>query len=153
MTVMKCSRPASTLLVSVLLGLATVSLAACRSASRNTDSTATRPDEQRGDDEELSASFERVRGAVLRGAAKDFAQGTGIGGPAFESCVRELLGRVLDRPAIARLVQVYRRPDGQQFAAQALNALASPLGAECGHSQSWWKRREDCEKESRSVRP
>jgi hypothetical protein len=134
---MKCPRSASALLVSVLLGLATVSLSACGSAPRNTDSTSTRPTaiaaERRGGDEELSASFERVRGAVLRGTAKDFAQGTGIGGPAFESCVRGLLGKALDRPTIARLVQVYRRPDGQQFAAQALNALASPLGAKCGH--------------------
>lgn len=133
---MKSPRSASALLVSVLLGLATVSLSACGSTPR-TDSASTRPTaiaaEQRDDDEKLSASFERVRGAVLRGAAKDFAQGTGIGGPAFESCVRGLLGKALDRPTIARLVQVYRRPDGQQFAAQALNALASPLGAKCGH--------------------
>jgi hypothetical protein len=134
---MKRPRSASALLVSALLSLATVSLFACGSTTRNSTSTPTRPTavaaEPRVGDEGLPASFERVRGAVLEGAAKDFAQGTGIGGPAFESCVRGLLGKALDRPTIARLAQVYRRPDGQQFAAQALNALASPLGAKCGH--------------------
>jgi hypothetical protein len=134
---MKCPRSASALLVTALLALATVSLFACGTAPRNTDSTSTPPTaiagEARVGDEGLPASFERVRRAVLQGAAEDFAQGTGIGGPAFESCVRGLLGKALDRATITRLAQVYRRPEGQQFAAQALNALASPLGAKCGH--------------------
>lgn len=77
--------------------------------------------------------FQGVRDAVVRGAALDFAQGTGIGGSSYEVCVRGLLRKALDRPAITTLVQVYRRPGGQQFAAQALNALAAPLGARCGH--------------------
>lgn len=77
--------------------------------------------------------FERVRTAVVNGARRDFAQGTGIGGPAYATCVRGLLREALDRVTITRLVQVYRRPGGQQFAAQGLNALASPLGAKCGH--------------------
>ena len=77
--------------------------------------------------------FGHLRDAVLRGAQRDFAQGTGVGGPAFESCLSGLLREGLDRPAITRLVAVYRRPGGQQFAAQALNALAAPLAARCGH--------------------
>jgi hypothetical protein len=80
-----------------------------------------------------SDDFQRLRTAVLAGAVRDFAEGTGIGGPGYENCVLGLLREALDRPALTRLVQVYRRPDGQQFAAQALNALASPLGARCGH--------------------
>jgi hypothetical protein len=122
--------------ISALLGLAAVSLFACGSATRNSTSMPTRPTaialDPRVGDQGLSTPFERVRGAVLKGAAKDFAQGTGIGGPVFESCFRGLLGKALDQPTIARLVQVYRRRDGQQFAAQALNAIASPLGAKCG---------------------
>ncbi len=82
---------------------------------------------------ERSDYFTRVREAVVRGAKRDFAQGTGIGGHSFRSCLLGLLGRALDRPTITRLVQVYRRPDGRAFAAQALNALAAPLAADCGH--------------------
>jgi hypothetical protein len=80
-----------------------------------------------------SEGFQRLRAAVLRGAARDFAVGTGVGGADYEQCVLGLLRESLDRPALARLVQVHRRPDGQQFSAQALNALAAPLGARCGH--------------------
>jgi hypothetical protein len=74
-----------------------------------------------------------LREAVLRGAARDFAEGTGIGGRAFETCVLGRLRTALDRPTLDRLVQVYRRPGGQPFAAQALNQLAAPLAARCGH--------------------
>ena len=35
----------------------------------------------------------------------------------------------------SRLVPVYRRPGGQRFAAQALNALAAPVGDDCGGRQ------------------
>jgi hypothetical protein len=80
-----------------------------------------------------SKDFPQLREAVLRGAVKDFAEGTGIGGADYQGCVLAQLRKALDRPALARLVQVYRRPDGQQFSAQALNALAAPLGARCGH--------------------
>jgi hypothetical protein len=80
-----------------------------------------------------SDDFQRLRAAILGGAARDFAQGTGIGGPGYEDCVLGLLREALDRPALASLVQVYRRPDGQQFSAQALNSLAAPAGARCGH--------------------
>lgn len=77
--------------------------------------------------------LDRVRDAVVRGAARDFAQGTGIGGPAFEACVEGRLRAALDAATISRLAAVYRRPDGSAYAAQALNALASPLAARCGH--------------------
>lgn len=77
--------------------------------------------------------FAGVRAAVVHGAARDFAVGTGVGGPRYEACVLGRLRAALDRPTLVRLVQVYRRPGGQQFAAQALNDLALPLGARCGH--------------------
>ena len=80
-----------------------------------------------------AAEVQRLRRAVVRGAARDFAIGNGIGGHDYEACVLVTLRDALDRAALARLVQVYRRPDGQQFAAQALNRLAVPLGAACGH--------------------
>lgn len=80
-----------------------------------------------------AAEIQRLRRAVVRGAARDFAIGNGIGGHAYEACVLVSLRDALDRAALARLVQVYRRPDGRQFAAQALNRLAVPLGAACGH--------------------
>lgn len=75
----------------------------------------------------------RLRAAVVSGAARDFAIGNGIGGPRYESCVLALLREALDRPTLARLVQVHRRPGGPQFAGQALNTLALPLGTRCGH--------------------
>jgi len=79
------------------------------------------------------AYLNRVRDAVVHGAGADFAMGTGIGGPPFEACVKGLLREALDGPTIADLVAVYRRPDGGAYAAQALNALAAPLAARCGH--------------------
>jgi hypothetical protein len=129
-------RSASSLLVAAILGVALMSVSACGSASTEADSAAagsTNVEKQALSDYERSGYFERIRDAVLQVAAMDFAQGTGIGGPAYESCVRRLLREALDRPTITTLVQVYRRPGGQQFAAQALNALSSPLGAMCGH--------------------
>ena len=80
--------------------------------------------------------LERVRDAVVHGAGRDFAQGTGIGGPSFEACVKASLREALDGPTIGRLVAVYRRPEGTARAAQALNRIASPLAAKCGH-RSW----------------
>jgi hypothetical protein len=82
---------------------------------------------------ERDAYFEGIREAVVRGTGRDFAQGTGIGGPAFEACLRGLLREALDRATITGLLQLYRMPDGQPFAAQALNRLAAPLAARCGH--------------------
>jgi len=83
--------------------------------------------------ERHEAYFARVRKAVVRGEAQDYAEGTRIGGPALQACLRAGLREALDPPTISNLVQVYRRPDGRAFAAQALNALASPLAARCGH--------------------
>ena len=70
---------------------------------------------------------------MVRGAGRDFATGTGVGGRRYESCVLTGLREALDRRTLTRLVQVYRRRDGRGFAAQALNRLAAPLGARCGH--------------------
>lgn len=82
------------------------------------------------------AYLDRVRGAVVRGAAADFAHGTGIGGPSFEACVKVGLRDALDAPQIGSLVAIYRRPSGTAYAAQALNALAARQAARCGH-RSW----------------
>jgi hypothetical protein len=124
----------SVLLTAAFLGLAAVSLSSCGSAGRDADSTSSRPPTQRtGSGEEPPVSVERVRGAVVRGAVRDFGQGTGIGGAEFESCVIGFLDEALDRPTIERLTQIYKRRDGQALAAQALNEIASPLGAMCGH--------------------
>src|ERR1700761_2371922 len=80
-----------------------------------------------------AAYFAQVRAAVVRGAARDFAAGTGIGGPDFAACVEHQLREALDSPTITDLAAVYRRPGGPGYAAQTLNAIASPLAAKCGH--------------------
>ena len=80
-----------------------------------------------------AAYFAQVRAAVVRGAARDFAAGTGIGGPDFAVCVEHQLREALDAPTITDLAAVYRRPGGPGYAAQTLNAIASPLAAKCGH--------------------
>lgn len=96
--------------------------------------------------------FERVRDAVVRGAATDFARGTGIGGPSFEECVRGRLRRTLDGPTIANLVAVFRRPYGTAYAAQALNALVAPSAAACGH-RSWVPELVEAARGLRSAAP
>lgn len=88
--------------------------------------------ERLSDHERRVAYLDRVRDAVARGAATDFARGTGIGGRPFEACVKGLLREALDGPTIANLVAIYRRPSGTAYAAQALNALTAPLAASCG---------------------
>lgn len=80
--------------------------------------------------------LDRVRDAVVRGAAVDFAIGTGIGGPAFEDCVKTSLREALDGPTIDHLVAIYGRPYGTASAAHALNRIAAPLAAGCGR-RSW----------------
>jgi hypothetical protein len=125
------------LLVAAILGASLVTASGCGSASTEADSTSAGAAavglKREAGERERAGYFKRLRDAVLRGAARDFALGSGIGGPAFESCVRGLMREALDRPTIIRLVLVYRRPHGQQFAAQALNGLAAPLAASCGH--------------------
>lgn len=76
--------------------------------------------------------FAGLREAVLRGVAADFNQGTGAGPPRFEPCLQSRLRTALSNGELASLVAVYRRPGGQQFAAQALSRLAVPLGDRCG---------------------
>jgi hypothetical protein len=83
-----------------------------------------------------AAYFAHVRAAVVRGAARDFAAGTGIGGPDFAACVVHQLREALDAPTITDLAAVYRRSGGSADAAQVLNAIASPLAARCGH-RTW----------------
>ena len=102
--------------------------------------------------ERRAAYLDRVRDAVVRGTSADFAIGTGIGGPPFEACVKGLLREALDGPTISNLVAVYRRPDGVAYAAQALNALAAPLAADCGH-RSWVPELIEAARGLRSGRP
>jgi|GEM_PF-2012833 len=101
--------------------------AQARSAARERPPTHARTHERR------VAYLERVRDAVVHGAAVDFAIGTGIGGPSFEACVKAGLRERLDGPTVANLVAIYRRPYGTADAAQALNALAAPVAGRCGH--------------------
>ncbi len=76
--------------------------------------------------------YDLMRDKVVLGLARDFRASTHAGPPRFALCVRLGVRRALTREQLNRLVAVYRRPDGQGFAAQALNALAAPIGAECG---------------------
>jgi hypothetical protein len=79
-----------------------------------------------------ATDFNRMRDRVVLGLATDFRAGTHAGPDGFGLCVRLGMRRVLTRAQLSRLVSVYRRPGGRAFAAQALNALAAPIGAECG---------------------
>ncbi|MBS1887430.1 MAG: hypothetical protein JSU06_09600 [Actinobacteria bacterium] len=78
-------------------------------------------------------TLEQIRDAVVRGAGRDFALGTGIGGAAFEDCVKAGLRESLDAPTVRGLVAIHRGPYGNASAAQALNALAAPRAGKCGH--------------------
>jgi hypothetical protein len=80
-----------------------------------------------------AAYFAHVRDAVVHGAARDFAEGTGIGGPAYAACVKSELGAALDPPTISSLAGVYRRPGNSALVAQILNAMALPGATRCGH--------------------
>src|SRR3954454_25350957 len=108
---MKRSWPNLPPLPAMLFALAVFAFSGCGSGGESADTASTHP------------PTSGVRAAVLRGATEDFAQGTGIGGPEFESCVMARLRTALDGRTLARLIGVYGRPGGQQFAAQALNAL------------------------------
>jgi hypothetical protein len=81
---------------------------------------------------EARTDYDLMRDKVVLGLAKDFRAGIHAGPPRYGLCVRLGMRRALTREQLDRLVAVYRRADGQQFAAQALNALAAPVGAECG---------------------
>jgi hypothetical protein len=80
-----------------------------------------------------SAYFDHVRDAVVQGSGRDFAEGTGIGGPAYAACVTSELGAALDPPTISSLASVYRRPGNSALVAQILNAITLPGATRCGH--------------------
>jgi hypothetical protein len=73
-----------------------------------------------------------MRDKVVLGLAKDFRAGTHAGPGGYALCVRLGMRRALSSDQLNRLVAIYRRPDGQAFAAQALSRIAAPIGAECG---------------------
>jgi hypothetical protein len=80
--------------------------------------------------------FAGVRDAVMRGVDRDFAEGTGVASASFRNCFEGRLREALDPGTITDLASVYRRPGGSAYAAQLLNAIASPLAARCGH-RAW----------------
>ena len=80
----------------------------------------------------VPTDYQAMRDKVVLGLAKDFRAGTHPGPARYGLCVRLGVRRALTQEQLDRLVAVYRRPGGQGFAAQALNALAAPIGAECG---------------------
>jgi hypothetical protein len=110
--------------------LPTIAIAALALLTAGCASTAT--DSKAPPVSHKTAGFGGLREAVLRGAATDFNQGTGAGPPRFEPCLQSRLRTALSNGELASLVAVYRRPGGQQFAAQALVRLAAPLGDRCG---------------------
>jgi hypothetical protein len=145
------SRLSLTVLAALGAALITALLAGCGGAgpTRATANTAPPATPRHGTVEERLVALERlsihqrrvayldrVRHAVVHGAASDFAIGARVGGPSFEACVKGLLREALDGPTISNLVAVYRRPHGVAYAAQALNGLTAPLAASCGH-RSW----------------
>jgi hypothetical protein len=80
----------------------------------------------------VPTDYQVMRDKVVLGLARDFRASTHAGPARYGLCMRLGVRRALTQEQLDRLVAVYRRPDGQQFAAQALNALAAPIGAECG---------------------
>jgi hypothetical protein len=73
-----------------------------------------------------------LRGKVVTGVGEDFRGGTHAGPKGYGICVRVGIGRALDRATLRHLLAVSRRPHGGAHAAQALNALAVPIGDACG---------------------
>jgi hypothetical protein len=77
-------------------------------------------------------SEEVLRSKIVTGVGEDFRSGTQAGPKGYGICIRVGIGRALDRAALRRLLIVSRRPRGSAFAAQALNAIAVPIGDACG---------------------
>jgi hypothetical protein len=113
---------------SIVLALLLLTVLAATFVVRGTGSAASGQGKPRG-----SAYFAQVREAVIRGVGRDFAEGTGISGPAFQSCLKGEMRQALDAPTISDLAAIYRRPGGSAYAAQTLNALTLPLAGHCGH--------------------
>ncbi len=108
--------------------LLAAALSACGSDQPTTAATTASP-------KPLPASltdYDVMRDKVVLGLAKDFRAGTHAGPTGYAICVRLGVRRALGVDQLNRLVAIYRRPDGQPLAAQALNRLAAPVGAECG---------------------
>ncbi|MET0557716.1 MAG: hypothetical protein ABW065_03470 [Solirubrobacterales bacterium] len=77
-------------------------------------------------------NYDTMRDKVVLGLAKAFRASTPAGPARFGLCVRLGMRRVLTPTQLDRLLAIHHRPGGQQLAAQALNALAAPIGASCG---------------------
>lgn len=80
---------------------------------------------------EVAARAPALRAAVVRGALGDFNAGTGAGPARFPACLAAGLRRILTTDRLIELVSVYRR-QGQPYASQALNRVATPIGDGCG---------------------
>lgn len=77
-------------------------------------------------------NYETMRDKVVLGLAKEFRASPQAGPPRYGICVRLGIRRALTHRQLDRLLAIYRRPGGPQLAAQALNALAAPVGRKCG---------------------
>jgi len=81
-------RPPARFLWLFAVGAATLAVAGCGSGATHADRTRTGPTalsvKRALLARERSDYFTRVREAVVRGAKRDFAQGTGIGGHSFQ---------------------------------------------------------------------
>ena len=77
-------------------------------------------------------SEEVLRSKIVTGVGEDFRGGTQAGPRGYGICIRVGIGRALDRATLRRLLTVSRRSRGAAFAAQALNAIAVPIGDACG---------------------
>jgi predicted small lipoprotein YifL len=75
---------------------------------------------------------EVLRSKIVTGVGEDFRGGTHAGPKGYGICIRTGIGRALDRATLRRLLTVSRRPRGGAYAAQALNAIAAPIGDACG---------------------
>jgi hypothetical protein len=106
--------------------LAAALLSACGSGGSTEASTGQGGRSTQGED------LGRLRDAVVRGVAENFRGGTDAGPRRFGLCLRLGVRRALTVGELNRLVSIHRRPDGQAFAAQALNELAAPIGGVCG---------------------
>lgn len=123
-----------------LLALAAL-LWGCGGGSDSSGSSATEDAKDRGPAPDAIAvpplrprviSDERLRRAVLQGVGRDYLSGTQVGPPSFGLCMQRGMRAMLNARVLRTLALVYRQPSGQQRTAQALSAMAVPIGARCG---------------------
>jgi hypothetical protein len=115
-------------LTALCLAVLGAALASCGSDSTGSTAATTPPPRL----SQARTDYGLMRDKVVLGLANDFRAGTHAGPGGYALCVRLGVRRALSTDQLNRLVAIYRRSDGQAFAAQALNRMAAPIGAECG---------------------